>query len=144
MNFEEFGSAYPQAFAFTTGIWAKMNSVPISDPNHNGKAPSPDLTDQLKAAADLLESIANDRQLLAKVAPEVQKRLVSAAGKVFQPDNVARRRLVKANRRQDKAAKIDREKAALSETGIRKLRREEGFQHAEHLPACRLRTARCR
>ena len=83
--------------------------------------------ERVRAAVELLESIANNRQLLAEAPVEYQKRLIQAAGSVFQPDSVARRRLVKANRRQDKAAKIQREEAALSETGIRRLRRKKVF-----------------
>ena len=83
--------------------------------------------ERVRAAVELLESIANNRQLLAEAPVEYQKRLIQAAGSVFQPDSVARRRLVKANRRQDKAAKIQREEAALSETGIRRLRRNKVF-----------------
>jgi len=83
--------------------------------------------ERVRAAIELLESIANNRQLLAEAPVEYQKRLIQAAGNVFQPDSVARRRLVKANRRQDKAAKIQREEAALSETGIRKLRQKKVF-----------------
>jgi NAD(P)-dependent dehydrogenase (short-subunit alcohol dehydrogenase family) len=83
--------------------------------------------ERVRAAVELLESIANNRQLLAEAPVEYQKRLIQAAGNVFQPDSVARRRLVKANRRQDKAAKIQREEAALSETGIRKLRQKKVF-----------------
>ena len=111
-----------------------MKFVPNHNGNDIGNESSPDLTDRLKAAADLLESIANDRQLLANVPPEIQKRLVNAAGKVFQPDTVARRRLVKANRRQDKAAKVDRVESSLSATGIRKLRREKVFNTPNIFP----------
>ena len=83
--------------------------------------------ERLRAAAELLEAIARDRQLLAEAPVEDQKRLILAAGNVFQPDSVERRRLVKANRRRDKAAKIQREEATLSEAGIRKLRRKKVF-----------------
>jgi NAD(P)-dependent dehydrogenase (short-subunit alcohol dehydrogenase family) len=86
-----------------------------------------DFEERVRAAAELLESIAKDRQLLAEASEEIQKRLIQAAGSVYQPDNVARRRLVKANRRQDKAAKVEREEAALADTGIRKLRQKKVF-----------------
>ena len=95
---------------------------------------SKDFTERLRAAAELLESIANNRELLAEAPSEDQKRLVRAAGSVYQPDNVARRRLVKANRRQDKAAKTTREENALSDTGIRKLRRENVFNTPNVFP----------
>src|SRR5262245_14225026 len=88
---------------------------------------SSDFTERLRAAAELLESISKNRELLAEAPTEDQKRLVRAAGAVFQPDNVARRRLVKANRKQDRATKTAREESTLSDTGIRKLRREKVF-----------------
>ena len=93
-----------------------------------------DFTERLRAAAELLESISRNRELLAEAPTEDQKRLVRAAGAVFQPDNVARRRLVKANRRQDKAAKTEREEITLSDTGIRKLRREKVFNTPNVFP----------
>src|SRR6185369_13900423 len=93
-----------------------------------------DFQERLRDAAELLESIAADRQLLANATPADQKRLVAAAGKVFQPDNAARRRLVKANRRQDKAAKNERVEQSLSDTGIRKLRREKVFNTPNFFP----------
>jgi NAD(P)-dependent dehydrogenase (short-subunit alcohol dehydrogenase family) len=93
-----------------------------------------DFAERLRDATELLEAIAENRELLASAPPETQKRLVRAAGAVFQPDNVARRRLVKANRRQDKAAKTIREESTLSDTGIRKLRREKVFNTPNVFP----------
>ena len=95
---------------------------------------SSDFTDRLRAAVELLESIADNRGLLAEASSEDQKRLLRAAGDVFQPDKVARRRLIKANRRQDKVAKTEREENALSVTGIRKLRRERVFNTPNVFP----------
>src|SRR5262245_6949346 len=86
-----------------------------------------DFEERLKHTTEFLEAIARNREVLANVSPEDQNRLVEAAGKVFQPDNVERRRLVKANRRRDKAAKNARIENSLSDTGIRKLRREKIF-----------------
>src|SRR3954469_24082971 len=84
-------------------------------------------TIRLKAAIELLESIAADRGLLAEVAEEDQRRLLRAAGDVFQPDEAARRLLMRANRRREKAARTEREEVALSATGIRKQRRQTVF-----------------
>ena len=95
---------------------------------------SNDFTERLRAAAELLESIANNRELLAEASAEDRTRLVRAAGDVFQPDSLARRRLIKANRRQDKAAKTEREEKALDVTGIRKLRRERIFNTPNVFP----------
>ena len=85
------------------------------------------LADRLRAAAELLELIANDRTLLAGVAEDDRTRLLSAAGQVSRPDAIVRRALVKATKRQRKAAKVNREETVLHETGIRKLRRQTVF-----------------
>src|SRR5437773_12418255 len=88
---------------------------------------STSFTTRLRAAAELLESVANNRALLAEAPEEDQRRLLRVAGEVFQPDEGARRLLMKANRRRDKAAKTRREEIALSATGIRKQRRQTAF-----------------
>jgi NAD(P)-dependent dehydrogenase (short-subunit alcohol dehydrogenase family) len=98
------------------------------------KETSTDFTERLREAAKLLESIADDRGLLAQAPVDDQKRLVDAAGKVFQPDAASRRRLMKANRRQDRSARVDRIETTLSETGIRKLRREKVFNTPNIFP----------
>ncbi len=83
-----------------------------------------DFADRLKAAADLLAEVARNRDLLARVPDAERERLLSAAGEVSRPDARARRQLVKERRRQRKAERIGRAESALSETGIRKLRRQ--------------------
>jgi len=88
---------------------------------------STSFTTRLRAATELLESIANNRALLAEVPEEDQRRLLRVAGEVFQPDEAARRWLTRANKRRDKAAKTQRQENALSATGIRKLRRQTVF-----------------
>ena len=83
--------------------------------------------ERLRLAAELLESIAKNRELLANVSEEDQRRLLRAAGEVFEPDDTARRRLIKAMRRHHKARKTDREEVTLAQTGIRKLRSQALF-----------------
>ncbi|MEI6358436.1 MAG: oxidoreductase, partial [Verrucomicrobiota bacterium] len=83
--------------------------------------------DRLRAAAELLESVAEDRALLAGCSPEERMRLFQAAGQVFCPDVGERRRLVKATQRIRKADKLKRDESVLAETGIRKLRRQSVF-----------------
>jgi len=98
-------------------------------------APAPDgLAGQLKAAAELMESIADNRALLAGISEEERMRLLKAAGEVYCPDVNARRRLVKAKVRQRKADKLQRDESKLNETGIRKLRREKVFTTPNVLP----------
>jgi len=83
--------------------------------------------ERLRLAAELLESIARNRELLANVSEEDQRRLLRAAGEVFEPDDAARRRLIKAMRRHHKARKTEREEVTLAQTGIRKLRSQAFF-----------------
>ena len=87
----------------------------------------PGFRDKLHAAAELLEAIAADRGLLARVAEEESTRLLKAAGEISRPDARARRQLVKAAIRRRKAARTKRAESALNETGIRKLRRQSVF-----------------
>jgi NAD(P)-dependent dehydrogenase (short-subunit alcohol dehydrogenase family) len=95
---------------------------------NKSEQPAPDgLAAKLKAAAELLESIAGNRALLAGISEEERMRLLKAAGEVYCPDVNARRRLVKAKVRQRKADKVQRDESKLNETGIRKLRREKVF-----------------
>jgi NAD(P)-dependent dehydrogenase (short-subunit alcohol dehydrogenase family) len=85
------------------------------------------LGERLRTAADLLEAIAADRGLLARVPAEDRHRLLNAAGLVYIPDTAARRQMVKATIRQRKAARVKREDGVLSRTGIRTLRRQTVF-----------------
>lgn len=82
---------------------------------------------RLRDAAELLESIINDRALLAGVPEGERNRLLHAAGEVSRPDAIKRRQLVKETKRQRKAHKVRREETMLSETGIRKLRLQTVF-----------------
>ncbi|OGS12246.1 MAG: oxidoreductase [Elusimicrobia bacterium RIFOXYA2_FULL_58_8] len=86
-----------------------------------------DLAERLRAAAELLEAVAGNRELLAGVSEAEQLRLLKAAGQVSRPDSRARRRLVKEYGRRRKAAKTERAESALNQTGIRRLRRQTVF-----------------
>ena len=85
------------------------------------------LAARLKSAVELLEALAANRALLAAVPEAERTRLLTAAGKVYCPDLSQRRRLLKDKHRQRKAEKQQRDEAVLTETGIRKLRREPVF-----------------
>jgi NAD(P)-dependent dehydrogenase (short-subunit alcohol dehydrogenase family) len=91
------------------------------------KSPPTDLAGQMQAAAELLESIATNRELLAGVSEAERTRLLQAAGQISRPDARARRQLVKVSKRQRKAEKSLRAENALNQTGIRKLRRQIVF-----------------
>jgi NAD(P)-dependent dehydrogenase (short-subunit alcohol dehydrogenase family) len=85
------------------------------------------LTERLRAAAELLEAVAGNRALLAGLPEAERTRLLQAAGRVSRPDAVDRRRLVKATKRQRKAARVNRDETVLSQTGIRSLRQKPVF-----------------
>ncbi len=83
--------------------------------------------ERLRIAMEVLESIVEDRALLAQLSEKDQRRLLDAAGLVWCPDPKARRRLVKALASKRRAARIKREENVLHETGIRELRRKPVF-----------------
>jgi NAD(P)-dependent dehydrogenase (short-subunit alcohol dehydrogenase family) len=85
------------------------------------------LLQRLRAAVELLESIAANRGVLAEVPAEDRERLLRITRVVSEPDARARRQLVKATRRQRKAALTQKEEEVLSSTGIRELRRKPVF-----------------
>jgi NAD(P)-dependent dehydrogenase (short-subunit alcohol dehydrogenase family) len=85
------------------------------------------LAERLQAAIETLEAIARDRTLLQDLTVEERTRLLSAAGDVFDPDVVARRRAAKELRRRKKNAKLAEDEATLAETGIRVLRSKPVF-----------------
>jgi len=85
------------------------------------------LSEKLRAAAELLETVAADRALLAKMPEEERVRLLKAAGDVYCPDVRQRRRMVKERSRHHKNEKLKRDQSVLNETGIRTLRRKPVF-----------------
>ncbi|HAV65108.1 MAG TPA: oxidoreductase [Verrucomicrobiales bacterium] len=85
------------------------------------------MTTRLNAATELLEQIATDRTLLASVSGEDRARLLQAAGRVYCPSPVERRRLVKENKRRRRDTKQQQDDSVLEETGIRRLRRQRVF-----------------
>ncbi|MEO5580977.1 MAG: SDR family oxidoreductase [Gemmatimonadaceae bacterium] len=92
------------------------------------------LAARLRAAAELLEEITDDRALLAGVTEEDRNRLLRAAGHVSRPDAIGRRQLLKVTLRKRKAERIERIESVLSATGIRKLRREPVFTSPNVFP----------
>ena len=92
------------------------------------------LTDRVRAAAELLESIVADRGILAGIAKEDMRRLLDAAAMVYHPDAKARRLLVKATVRERKRARIRKDEEVLAATGIRTLRRQTVFTTPNFFP----------
>jgi NAD(P)-dependent dehydrogenase (short-subunit alcohol dehydrogenase family) len=93
----------------------------MSDDERNGAA------DRLREATAALEAIVGDRSLLRTLSVEERTRLLSAAGSVFNPDVVQRRRGVKEVKKRHRAAKRLREETVVSGTGIRVLREKPVF-----------------
>lgn len=91
---------------------------------------SPELTEQVRAASALLETLAVDRERLLDVPEEERNRLLRAAGEVSRPDAIRRRQMVKASKRQrksDRREEVLEAEAQLNSTGIRSLRRQPVF-----------------
>ena len=76
----------------------------------------------LKAAIEALEAVVRDRSVLEGLSVEERTRLLDAAGSVFNPDVVERRRGVKASKKREKAARHERNESVRAGTGIRVLR----------------------
>jgi NAD(P)-dependent dehydrogenase (short-subunit alcohol dehydrogenase family) len=108
-----------------------MTTSPISPP---GPSSDPAFLERLRAATALLEQIVADRALLLEVPAADRHRLIQAAGHVYSPDAIARRRLVRATMRERKAAKVRREEQALDATGIRTLRRQPVYTSPNVFP----------
>ncbi len=100
----------------------------------NGEANDAALVKKLRAAAELLETVAGNRSLLMELSEPERVRLLTAAGEIYCPDVRERRRLVKATSRRRKADRLQRSETVLAESGIRKLRREKVFT-TPNLPA---------
>ena len=94
---------------------------------HAGQPGGEPTAAELRAAADVLARAAANRALLAVLEPADRLRLIQAAGEIFCPDVVERRKHSKARSRQRKLEKINQDQAVLGETGIRKLRRQSVF-----------------
>jgi len=69
---------------------------------------NPTLVERLRAATELLESIAADRSVLAGVPVEDRKRLLRAMALIRNPASRTRRRLEKAAARAQKASRVNR------------------------------------
>ena len=83
--------------------------------------------ERLRMVISILEEVVADRSLLGALTVEERTQLLRAAGDVYEPDLVQRRRWGKAVRRNEKAAKADRIEAVLADTGIRVLREKPVF-----------------
>lgn len=92
------------------------------------------MTQRLRDATALLESVARDLSVLDQLDADDRNRLVKAAGDVFCPDVDQRRQLAKNRRRQARAEKLRREEEATAATGIRALRAKPVFTSPNVFP----------
>ena len=87
----------------------------------------PAMQARLRAALELLESVAIDTTLLDVLDVDERKRLHQAVARVHDPDPGIRRQKLKARERERNADNIRRSDAMLDQTGIRTLRRRPVF-----------------
>ncbi|HXE78638.1 MAG TPA: SDR family NAD(P)-dependent oxidoreductase, partial [Rhodanobacter sp.] len=97
-----------------------------TDPTHADSAEA-DLLTRLRAAVQLLETVADDRQLLDRLPAADRQRLHQAVARIYHPEPGARRIRLKAAEKARHAAKIRIEDDVLDQTGIRTLRRRPVF-----------------
>ena len=90
--------------------------------------------ERLRALTAALEEIVRDRSLLGSLTVEERSRLLRAAADVHEPDLVQRRLWGKAVRRNEKAARANRDEAVLADTGIRVLREKPVFTTPNYSP----------
>ena len=90
--------------------------------------------ERLRAAIEAIEQVAANRRLLADLTPDERKRLMIAAGQVYNPDRAARRKLVKEITRARKERAAGRDDRVLEQAGIRALRRKPVFTTPDALP----------
>ena len=72
--------------------------------------PTPSLAERLEAAAELMESIIEDRGLVVDVDEAIRVRFLTAAGRVSRPDKDAKTRLVRARQRKAFKERKERDK----------------------------------
>ena len=71
---------------------------------------------------------------MSQLSEPERRSLMELAGKVYCPDTLSRRKLVKAFHRRQKAERVDREEDTLHRTGIRSLRRKPTFNTPNSFP----------
>jgi NAD(P)-dependent dehydrogenase (short-subunit alcohol dehydrogenase family) len=101
--------------------------MPKSHSAPHGDAARDDLPQQVRAAAELIASIAADPALRAALPEADLKRLKEAVSRFHHPDPVDHRAARRARKRERTAEKNRLDDAALEQTGIRVLRRKPVF-----------------
>jgi NAD(P)-dependent dehydrogenase (short-subunit alcohol dehydrogenase family) len=85
------------------------------------------LVDRLRATTEALESIAANRNLLDVLSDDDRRRFLRALTTARGPASRSRRRLAKAMAREERAARVGRDRGVRAETGIHTLRRRPVF-----------------
>ena len=98
-----------------------------AQPHLEHGTPGTTLLTRVEAAAELLESIMADRDILRELPAETRERLMRAVGEVHCPDLKARKGIFKARQREHKARKLQGDDLVLNQTGIRALRSKPVF-----------------
>jgi NAD(P)-dependent dehydrogenase (short-subunit alcohol dehydrogenase family) len=93
-----------------------------------------ELSERVRAAAELLETLSRDQSMLYRLPEQERVRLVNAAGDVFCPDLEVRRQQVRARRRRSRADMVQRDDEVLERTGIRRLRAKAVFTTPNYNP----------
>jgi NAD(P)-dependent dehydrogenase (short-subunit alcohol dehydrogenase family) len=81
------------------------------------------LQDRLRTTLDLLETIAADGRVLARMPAEERTRLLQAVAAIYSPDRHARRKMAKADARERRVERARRVEATRAEARIRTLHR---------------------
>ena len=134
-------SATPAARASTETCYRETLGYPPRGGNQRGR------TGSCRAAESRARDARGDRgdrTLLQDLTVEERARLLAAAGSVFDPDVVARRRAAKELRRRKKNAKLAEDESLLADTGIRMLREKPVFTTPNVFPPDGLRADRRR
>jgi NAD(P)-dependent dehydrogenase (short-subunit alcohol dehydrogenase family) len=93
-----------------------------------------DLSARVRAAVELLESLAGDAETLASLDDDLRLALVVAAGAVSRPDRYKRKALSKAVVRERARRVRSADRALLDATGIRALRAQPVFRPTLPMP----------
>jgi NAD(P)-dependent dehydrogenase (short-subunit alcohol dehydrogenase family) len=115
------------AAAMTTTVTPDDETTTTDATDANDATNATLLRERARVATELLEAIDANRGLLALLPEDESRRLLHATRVVSDPDPRARRRLVKASKRQRKAALAEQTDKVLASTGIRELRRKPVF-----------------
>jgi len=91
-------------------------------PPDDALAPADVTVDLLRRASALLESIAAGKSVLDGVPEDERQRLLRAVAAVYHPDRLERRKRTKVAAQERRAARVRRDEAVRSDTGIRRLR----------------------